>query len=89
MEGSDEKANGTQEANNVPQMVPEAEQPEIIQQDEDAFPPNPSERIIDEGSLDDRVPMSDEMLDEPKEFDDLHNKSTKIAYLVRKLNEKT
>ena len=29
------------------------------------------------------------MLDEPKEFDDIHNKSTEIAYLVRKLNEKT
>ena len=33
--------------------------------------------------------MSDEMLDQPKEFDDIHNKSTKIAIKVRKLNEKT
>ena len=46
-------------------MVPEVEQ-EIVQQEEDIFPPNPSERLIDEGSLDDRVPLSDEMLEEPK-----------------------
>jgi hypothetical protein len=47
-----------------------------------------SERIIDEGSLEDRVPLSEEMLEE-KEEDDMQNKSTLHSSSVRKYIEKT